>query len=219
MTELLLYGVPQSTFVRTTRMALQERGVPYTPMPCPPGHVDGEARHPFGKIPFMRYGDLVLAESLAIIRFAEREFPAGRYGPSLWPDDPRRVALCDQWVSAICDSIAQRIGGGICFPRLAAPVFGMPVDEAAVAAAVARLPATLAELEGPLSRRPYLTGDTMTVADLYLVPILHYLGQTREGQAVWPDFPHLAVWQARMAERPSVRDTVPPSFEALRRAA
>jgi len=27
MTELLLYGVPQSSFVRTTRMALMERGL------------------------------------------------------------------------------------------------------------------------------------------------------------------------------------------------
>ncbi|MES1152677.1 MAG: glutathione S-transferase domain-containing protein, partial [Dongia sp.] len=67
--------------------------------------------------------------------------------------------------------------------------------------------------------QPYLTGDTMTVADLYLVPILYYLGMTKEGQAVWPDFPHLAVWQARMGRRPSVRDTVPPPFEALRPAA
>jgi glutathione S-transferase len=216
MTDLLLYGVPQSTFVRTTRMALLERDVPHTLMPCPPGHVEGDARHPFGKIPFMRHGDLVLAESLAIIRFAEREFPSA---PSLWPSDPRRAALCDQWVSAITDSIVQRIGGGICFPRLAAPVFGIPVDEAQVAAAVAKLPATLAELELPLKTQPYLTGETMSVADLYLVPILHYLGRTREGQAVWPDFPHLAVWQARMAQRASVRDTVPPPFEALRQAA
>jgi glutathione S-transferase len=164
----------------------------------------------------MRYGDLVLAESIAIIRFAEREFPSA---PSLWPNDARRAALCDQWVSAISDSIVARIGFGICFPRLAAPVLGFPVDEAAVAKAVARLPETLGELERPLKGQPYLTGDTMTVADLYLVPILYYLGLTKEGQAVWPDYPHLAVWQARMAERPSVRETVPPRFEALRPAA
>jgi glutathione S-transferase len=218
MTDLLLYGGPHSSFVRTTRMALEERGVPYTLMPCPPGHVDGDARHPFGKIPFMRYDDLILAESIAIIRFAEREFPAGRYGPSLWPTDTMRAAHCDQWVSAISDSIVARIGFGICFPRLAAPVLGFPVDEAAVAAATAKLPATLAELERPLSAQPYLIGDTMTLADLYLVPILHYLGLTKEGQAALPDFPYLAAWQSLMAERPSVRATVPPPFALLRAA-
>ena len=216
MTDLLLYGGPHSSFVRTTRMALIERGVAYTLMPCPPGHVDGDARHPFGKIPFLRYGDFILAESIAIIRFTEREFPSS---PSLWPTDTLRAALCDQCVSAISDSVVQRIGFGICFPRLAAPVLGFPVDEAAVAKAVARLPETLSELERPFGTQPYLTGDTMTVADLYLVPILYYLGMTEEGQAALPAFPAIAQWQARMAERPGVRATVPPPFEVLRSAA
>jgi glutathione S-transferase len=216
MTELLLYGGPHSSFVRTTRMALEERNVPYMLMPCPPGHVDGDARHPFSKIPFMRYGDFILAESLAIIRFAEREFPEA---PSLWPSEPRRAALCDQWIGAISDALADRIGFGICFPRLAAPVLGLPVDEAAVAAAVAKLPATLYEVDRPLAAQPFLTGATATLADLYLVPILYYLGLTPEGQGALERCPAIQAWQARMVERPSVRATVPPSFEALRSAA
>jgi glutathione S-transferase len=216
MTDLLLYGGPHSSFVRTTRMALEERNVPYTLMPCPPGYADGDARHPFGKIPFMRYGDLVLAESIAIIRFTEREFPQA---PSLWPKDLKQAALCDQWISATSDSLSARIGFDICFPRLAAPILGFPVDETAVANAVARLPETLRELESPLSRHPYIAGNAMTVADLYLVPILYYLGLTAEGKAALPAFPGIGAWQARMAERPSVQATVPPSFELLRRVA
>jgi glutathione S-transferase len=216
MTELFLYGGPHSSFVRATRMALQERNVPYTLMACPPGHVDGAARHPFSKIPFMRYGDLILAESLANIRFTEREFPGA---PSLFPSDSRRAALCDQWISAISDSVTDRIGRGICFPRLAAPVLGWPVDEAAIAAAVEKLPATLDELERPLAAQPYLTGETMTLADLYLVPVLYYLGLTKEGQSALPSYPAIQAWQARMAERPSVKATIPPSFEVLRPAA
>jgi len=216
MPELQLYGAAFSSFVRTTRMALEERGVAYTLMPCAPGHVDGDARHPFSKIPFMRYGDFILAESLAIIRFTEREFPGA---PSLWPAESQRAAFCDQWISAITDSISKRIGAGICFPRLAAPVLGLPVDEAAVAAAVKLLPATLDELERPLAAQPYLTGATMALADLYLVPILYYLGLTTEGQAALPAYPAINAWQARMAERPSVQATVPPSFDTLRSAA
>jgi glutathione S-transferase len=216
MTELFLYGGPHSSFVRTTRMALQERNVPYTLVPCAPGHVDGDARHPFSKIPFIRYGDFILAESLAIIRFTEREFPAA---PSLWPTDSRRAALCDQWISAISDSGVARIGRGICFPRLAAPVLGWPVDEAAVALAVEKLPATLVEFERPLSAQPYLAGATLSLADLYLVPMIHYLGMTKEGQAILPRYRAIQAWQARMADRPSVQATIPPSFEVLRPAA
>lgn len=216
MTELFLYGGPHSSFVRVTRMALQERNVSYRLMACPPGHVDGDARHPFSKIPFIRYGDFILAESLAIIRFTEREFPAA---PSLFPSETRRAALCDQWISAISDSVTTRIGRGICFPRLVAPVLGWPVDEAAIAAAVENLPATLEELERPLAAGPYLTGETMTLADLYLVPVLYYLSLTKEGQAILPRTPAIRAWQARMAERPSVQATIPPSFEVLRPAA
>ncbi|WP_395021085.1 glutathione S-transferase family protein [Dongia sp.] len=216
MTELFLYGGPHSSFVRATRMALLERNVPHTLVPCAPGHVDGEARHPFSKIPFLRYGDFILAESIAIIRFTEREFPAA---PSLWPSDSRRAALCDQWISAVSDSVTTRIGRGICFPRLVSPVLGWPVDEAAVLAAVEKLPATLDELERPLSTQPYLTGATMALADLYLVPQLHYLGLTREGQAALPRYPAIQAWRARMAERPSVQSTIPPSFELLRAVA
>ena len=219
MTDLLLYGVPHSIFVRTTRMALEERRVPYTLIPCRPGHEEGEARHPFSKIPFMRYGDFVLAESLAIIRFAERTFPPGsKFGASLWPAEPRAAALCDQWVGAIMDVVAE-ISFRINFARLAAPALGIPVDESAVAAAAGKLPAILGELEGPLRQHAHLAGEEMSLADLYLLPILHYLALTPEGKAVVPGYPALQHWQARMDARASARATVPPSFDLLRTAA
>lgn len=215
MTVLTIYGSPFSSFVRTTRMAMEEKGIAYELIACPPGHVDGEARHPFGKIPFMRYGDFVLAESIAIIRFVERTFP----GPALWPVDAKQAAICDQWVSAICDSVHRICGAGISFPRLAAPVLGLPVDETAVAEAAARLPSCLAELERVLALEPYLAGKELTVADLYLLPIVHYLAMTPEGADVLPNFPHLIAWRARLEPRASVKSTIPPSFDLLRPAA
>lgn len=215
MTTLTIYGVPFSNYVRTVRMALEEKGVAYELKPCAPGFEDGDARHPFGKIPFMRYGDLVLAESIAIIRFVERTLP----GAPLWPAESRRAAICDQWVSAISDSVHRICGVGITFPRLAAPVLGLPVDEAEVAAAVARLPHCLAELERPLEAAPYLAGDAVTVADLYLLPMMYYLALTPEGAAILPGFPRLLAWLERMNARASAKATLPPSFESLRSAA
>lgn len=215
MTTLTIYGVPLSNYVRTVRMALEEKGIAYELKPCPPGFEEEKARHPFGKIPFMRYGDFILAESIAIIRFVERTFP----GPALWPTDAKQAAICDQWVSAISDSVHRICGVGISFPRLAAPVLGLPVDEAEVAAASARLPHCLTELERPLTAAPYLAGDAMTVADLYLLPMIHYLALTPEGAAVLPGFPRLLAWQERMNARASVKATLSPSFDSLRSAA
>jgi glutathione S-transferase len=59
----------------------------------------------------------------------------------------------------------------------------------------------------------------MKLADLYLLPTIYYLGLTREGQGALPHYPAIQAWQARMAERPSVQATVPPSFEVLRAVA
>jgi glutathione S-transferase len=215
MTTLTIYGVAFSNYVRTVRMALAEKGIAYELKPCAPGFEDGTARHPFGKIPFMRYGDLVLAESIAIIRFVERSFP----GSALWPAETKQAALCDQWVSAISDVVHRISGVGITFPRLAAPVLGLPVDEAEIAAAAAKLPACLAELERQLTVTPYLAGDAVTVADLYLFPMFYYLGLTPEGAAALPGFPKLLAWRDRMEERASAKATVPPSFDTLRSAA
>ena len=215
MTTLTIYGVPFSNYVRTVRMALAEKGVAYELKPCAPGFEDGDVRHPFGRIPFMRYGDLVLAESIAIIRFVERTFP----GPSLWPGDSKQAALCDQWVSAISDYVHRICGVGISFPRLFAPVLQFPVDEAEIAAAAEKLPTCLAELERQLALTPYLAGDAATVADLYLLPMFYYLAMTPEGAAVLPDFPKLLAWGGRMEQRTSARATVPPSFDSLRSAA
>ena len=91
--------------------------------------------------------------------------------------------------------------------------------EAEVAAASARLPHCLTELERPLTAAPYLAGDAMTVADLYLLPMIHYLALTPEGAAVLPGFPRLLAWQERMNARASVKATLPPSFDSLRSAA
>ena len=37
MTTLTIYGVPLSNYVRTVRMALEEKGIAYELKPCPPG--------------------------------------------------------------------------------------------------------------------------------------------------------------------------------------
>ena len=56
-------------------------------------HVD--AIHPFGKIPVMRHGDVTLCELKAIATYIDRVFD----GPKVIPEDPKRAAQVEQWVS------------------------------------------------------------------------------------------------------------------------
>ncbi len=99
MAEIKIHGVPPSTFTRTARLACHEKGIDYELVPTMPG--DNTALNPFRKIPAITHGDLVLFETTAILRYLDRTFP----GPKLWPDDSAGIALCDQWVSAVCDSL------------------------------------------------------------------------------------------------------------------
>src|ERR1700693_3166734 len=85
MPQLEIIGAPQSTFVRTTRMALEEKGVPYKLTPARPHSPEVDCVPPFGKIPVMRHGDFTLCESRAIIGYADRVFD----GPKLIPDEPK----------------------------------------------------------------------------------------------------------------------------------
>ena len=95
MSDLEIIGAPQSTFVRSVRIACEEKGVPYRLTPARPHSPEVDAIHPLGKIPVMKHGTFALFESRAIVAYVDRAFP----GPRLFPDDARECALIEQWVS------------------------------------------------------------------------------------------------------------------------
>jgi len=67
--ELEIIGAPQSTFVRTVRIACEEKQVPYRLTPAVPHSPEVNAIHPLGTIPVMRHGDFRLFESKAIVTY------------------------------------------------------------------------------------------------------------------------------------------------------
>ena len=206
MADLKLYGIPQSTYVRTARMACVEKGVSYELVAMMPGkEVDG-VRHAFGKVPVMHHGDVVLAETAAICRYIDRSFG----GPTLQPAEPRAAARVDQWISAVSDYLYQVMIREIVLPRLVWPRMGRPTDEAAVAAAVPKLKSQLAVLDAELTKSPWLAGPSLTLADLFLAPILHWVEFAPEGKAPLAAAPAVQRWRAAIGARPSYRDTIPP---------
>ncbi len=99
MAAIKIHGVPPSTFTRTVLLACHEKGIDHELVPTMPSEIT--ALNPFRKIPAITHGDLVLYESTAILRYFDRTLP----GPKLWPEDSVGIARCDQWISAICDSL------------------------------------------------------------------------------------------------------------------
>jgi glutathione S-transferase len=111
MATLQIFGVPPSPFTRAVRLACREKGVDYELVPTRPGET--APLNPLGKIPMMKHGDFTLYESPAIARYIDRTFD----GPPLWPADAKAAALCDQWLSVVCDSMVQTALAGVIAPR------------------------------------------------------------------------------------------------------
>lgn len=86
---------------------------------------------------------------------------------------------------------------------------GGTVDEAKIAEAVPRARLALAEIERLMGSGPWLVGDALTLADLWLAPVLAYFALTPEGRAAMAERSGLAAWLARIETRPSFVRTAP----------
>jgi glutathione S-transferase len=206
MAAVQIYGVPPSTFTRTVRLACHERGVDYELVPTPPSAV--HPHNPFGKIPAMKHGDVALFESQAIVRYLDRAFP----GPKLWPTEGKEAAACDQWASAICDSLASV---AIRFILTRFGIIQLPEDVAQQH--LARTRAILPIFDKRLGEAQFLAGDSVTAADLYLLPIFFYFPEVTELKELGGASPNCLRWAREIGGRPSVKAT-DPQFKGLKQS-
>lgn len=204
MTGITIYGVPPSSYTRTVRLACHEKGIDYELVPTFPGQMG--ALNPFQKIPAITHGDLTLFESTAILRYLDRTFP----GPGLWPADSRAAALCDQWVSAVNDSLVNSA------LRYLANHFGfLPVPQEMADKYLAKAREVVPVFDRQLGGSRYLVGDSVTAADLFLAPIVFYFPAVPGLREIGEATPNLGRWARAMAVRPSVTATEPEPLPAV----
>jgi len=205
MSEIIVHGVPGSPYVRMPLLACEEKGAPWRLEAMAFGTTKSPehmARHPFGRVPAIEHDGFTLYEGQAIVRYIDRVFE----GPSLTPEDPRAAARMDQVMNIVDWYVMPSISAKIGFNRLIKPIFGLPVDEAAVAEGVPQAKVCVAALEEILGSNPYFAGDQATLADLMAISHLDMFPLTPEGAEIMAGSPLLA-WLDRMAERPSVQKT------------
>jgi glutathione S-transferase len=206
MTDLTLFGFPISTYVRTARLALAEKGLDYELDPVSP-HTPELVRHqPFGKVPAFRHGAFEVYETMAITRYVDEAFP----GPALQPAAPAARARMTQWVSVVNGYLYPTVIGQIVLERMAPKFFDRPADEAKIAAAMPGAALQLDTLDKALGETPYLAGERVSLADMFALPILFYGSLTPEAGALINARPALARWYERMNARPATQATVPP---------
>lgn len=201
MGDVTIYGIPQSTYVRSCCMACIEKGVSYDLEPLMPQSEDMLALNPTGQVPAFRHGDLLLQEASAISRYVDETFPA----PKLQPDGAAARARMNLWMSLTADHFYQTMIRDIVLPRLG--IIEKP--EEAIVEAGKRLEAQLERTDQNLQQYAYLAGEDLTLADLFLVPILFWIEKTPEGQASMPNVPAVRGWYEKVGERPSFKETTP----------
>jgi len=210
MAKPIVYGPAYSTFARTCRLALEEKGVDYDLVEVDMlggAHQTLEhlARHPFGKVPAFEHDGLALYETDAIIRYVNDVFP----GTDLVPADAAARARMTQAINVIGSYAYGAMIGQIFMQRAVMPMIGSTADEEVIAAGIPKAETALAALEKIIGNHAYLAGDRLSLADLLLVPIYDYMTQIPEGQKLLAKAPNLQRWWDTVATRPSLAKTKP----------
>ena len=208
MAEIKLLGLSISVYTRIARMALEEKGLDYKlevvdifADPGPPP--DYLALNPFGAIPCLLHGDLVLYETSAITRYIDEITPT----TSLQPAAPIERARMNQIIGMLDSYCYRPMIWEVYVQRIVVPADGGETDEAGIVAALAGLRSVLEQLDQWRGEHSFLVGQAISLADLHLYPMLSYFTETPEGIAMLDAFPRLQQWMRLMQLRHSVRAT------------
>lgn len=163
--------------------------------------------HPSGQVPCMRHGDVTLFESKAIAHYIDNHFP----GPKLFPTDPLKAAQVEQWVSYVNVKFDRWVMREYVVPSLFFDKAKGP-DTAKINAALPEIEKYAAPLDKAVSGTGYLVGDTLTYADLNVLPMLAALTIFPATGYILSKLTSLSSYLSRLSARPSFTNTAPPKF-------
>jgi glutathione S-transferase len=214
-----VFMISGSPFAWRVLLALEVKGVPYEARVLQISRDEHRtpeflAINPRGRVPALRDGDTVVCESLAILAYIDRRYPA----PALFGETPAEAARVWQSVLENASDLDRAVEDFV------TPLyFGRAVEEAArIRGAVPRLRADLARLDGTLRDRTWLVGGRVSAADVALYPMVKSI-ERASGKAGAADFglgflpvadrhPALARWMQRVEALPGYDRTYPPHW-------
>lgn len=205
--DIVLYGFDGSTYVRTVRMLLAEKGADYDQVPVnvlegeprKPEHLE---RHPFGKVPVVDHDGMRILETTAITRYLDDVLP----GPSFVPGNARDRARMDMAIG-LHDSYGYNALVGTAGYHLFPDFLGNP-DASFLERSIEqgrRVLETIMRIRGD-SR--FISGDERSLADFYLAPVCFYVSLVDDAPRVF-DVPGFADWWDSVQKLDSYKATEP----------
>ena len=152
--------------------------------------------NPWGRVPVLEHGDLVLTESAAIVLHVAERFPDARLVP---PPATRERSEVYRWLMYLTNTLQPAFLRWFYPERYTSDPAGEPALRALEGDAIAR---HLDRLDAELAERPWLVGNERTGADLFLFMLVRW--GRRQRPPAW-DRPHLRSHFTRLVERPGVR--------------
>jgi len=213
MTDLLIYGVKGSPFVRKVQVLLAEKGVAYELEPVMPVNQPDwfVELNPAKRIPVLRDRSVgsdgvagTIPDSSAICAYLERKHPE----PQLYPEEAFAYGRA-LWLEEYADSeLAQRVGMGMFRPVFFPLMAGKDPDlDTARKTLHEVLPPFFDYLDGLARGREFLVGEALSIADIAVasqfVNLEHVGG--RVDPARWPA---LADYVRRMHQRRSFAEAI-----------
>ncbi|MEM7718715.1 MAG: glutathione S-transferase family protein [Pseudomonadota bacterium] len=198
MSDVTILGLPPSSYVRTALMACANKGLKYTLQPVDFRSDSYLSEHPFRKMPVLHHGKVKLYETLSIATYVDAAFE----GPALQPAAPVRQARMMQWISVTNDYLYASIVGCCVAERFVKPMRGLDPDVALIAKSMPVIEGHLDVLDAALDSSDFFAGDQVSLADLFVAPVLAYFAATPEGVAALPNRGALQAWLARMQSTP-----------------
>lgn len=143
--------------------------------------------NPWGELPILVDGDVVLRDSQAILVYLAR-----RYAGEAWlPNDPAAMAEVVQWLSTAANEVQNGPGAARLVDK-----FGYALDKADTLRRAARI---LPLIDARLAAHDWLALDRPTIADCAVLP---YVALAPEGGVSLSDFPHIRAWIGRVKALP-----------------
>ncbi|HVI88489.1 MAG TPA: glutathione S-transferase family protein, partial [Dongiaceae bacterium] len=159
-------------------------------------------RHPFGKVPVLDHDGMRILETTAIARYLNDVLP----GNSLVPQTAKDRARMDMVIGIIDSYGYGALVGGVAAYHLF-PDFVGGRNEAMRQAGIATGRKVLELAMKTRGASPFIAGE-LSLADLYLAPILFYVSLTPDKDALF-NVDGFADWWTRIQALPSYKATEP----------
>lgn len=203
---MIVYGSSLSPMVRKVLVICAEKGVEVENKVFGPGVAPTPEfleASPLCKVPAIRDGEYLLADSSAIAHYLDAKHPE----PRLIPEEPQARGKV-VWYDELCDTVVFGTGVKIFFNRVVGPLTGLAYDLAVAERAEAEeLPAQLDLLEAAAPGEGWLVGPDFTLADVAIGAVfVNYMlagGRVRDEA-----HPRFAAYLGRVHERPSFKSVI-----------